>query len=66
MSDIKFKRTEPTVPVTHPNFTYQRGADVQATWRRFGWVPPSESRPAPVIQERLEKYDWDQPARRVK
>ena len=23
---------------------YQRGADVQATWRKFGWVPPSEQK----------------------
>lgn len=23
---------------------YQRGADVQATWRKYGWVPPSEQK----------------------
>ena len=25
-------------------FVYQSGADVQRTWRKFGWVPPSEYR----------------------
>lgn len=64
MSDeTKAKRTEPTIPVTHPNFTYQRGADVQATWRRFGWVPPSEGKPAPVFVEKT--FEWE-PVRRVK
>ena len=37
------RRTEPTVPVTNWNFAYSRGADVQTTWRRFGWTPPSEA-----------------------
>ena len=34
----------PTIPADDPRFVWTRGADVQATWRRFGWVPPSESR----------------------
>ncbi len=25
-------------------FVYQSGANVQATWRRYGWVPPTEYR----------------------
>lgn len=25
-------------------FVYQSGADVQKTWRKFGWTPPSEYR----------------------
>lgn len=66
MSKLNAKRTEPSVRVTDIKFAYQRGADVQATWRRFGWVPPSESRTAPVFVERLEKHDWEQPVRRVK
>lgn len=37
----------PTIPVTSPDFTYARGADVQSTWRKFGWVPPSEARAIP-------------------
>lgn len=25
-------------------FVYQSGADVQKTWRKFGWTPPTEYR----------------------
>jgi hypothetical protein len=25
-------------------FVYQSGANVQATWRKYGWVPPTEYR----------------------
>jgi hypothetical protein len=25
-------------------FVYQTGADVQRTWRKFGWTPPTEYR----------------------
>lgn len=38
------RRTVPRVPVGHPDFKWTSGADVQATWRRFGWAPPSEGR----------------------
>ncbi len=61
---MAIKRTEPSVPVTDFKFTYQRGADVQATWRRFGWVPPSEGRPAPPPERIFQ--EWEQPVRRVK
>jgi hypothetical protein len=30
--------------VLNPLFVWTRGADVQATWRKHGWVPPSEMR----------------------
>ena len=33
------KRTEPLIPVGHPAFVWTSGADVQATWRRYGWLP---------------------------
>lgn len=26
------------------NFKWTSGADVQAVWRKYGWVPPSETR----------------------
>lgn len=27
-----------------PSFVYMKGSDVQRTWRRYGWQPPSEYR----------------------
>lgn len=36
--------TLPTIPASDPRFKWTAGADVQATWRRFGWTPPSASR----------------------
>lgn len=40
----KHKRTEPFIPVGHPLFQWTTGADVQATWRRYGWIPLDEAR----------------------
>lgn len=34
----------PLVPVGHPDFKWTAGADVQATWRRYGWTPSSPQR----------------------
>lgn len=44
------KRTVPWIPVGHPEFKWTSGADVQATWRKHGWVPPSDhiTPPPPV------------------
>jgi hypothetical protein len=36
------KRTEPTIPANDPRYVWTTGADVQATWKRFGWTPLSE------------------------
>ena len=47
------KKTPPLVPVGHPDYKWTSGADVQATWRRHGWVPPSEGK-APVYVEQKE------------
>ena len=35
------KRTEPFIPVGHPDFVWRDASDtdVQRTWRRYGWVP---------------------------
>lgn len=33
------RRIEPIIPAGHPKFVWTAGADVQATWRRFGWTP---------------------------
>ena len=38
------KRTEPLIPVGHPDFVWTTGADVQATWRRYGWLPIEEAK----------------------
>jgi len=27
-----------------PSFVYLKGSDVQRTWRKYGWTPPSEDR----------------------
>ena len=57
------KRTDPWVPVGHPDFKWTSGADVQTTWRKYGWVPPSEKRPPlPLLEKEPE---WIQ-MRRVK
>ena len=36
------KRTEPTIPADDPRYVSTTGADLQATWKRFGWTPLSE------------------------
>lgn len=58
------KRTDPWVPVGHPDYIWTSGADVQRTWRKYGWVPPSEGRPEPLPVPEKEP-DWVQ-MRRVK
>jgi len=58
------KRTDPWIPVGHPDFKWSSGADVQALWRKYGWTPPSEQRPAPPAVPEKEP-DWVQ-MRRVK
>jgi len=59
-------RVEPTTRVTDIKFSYQRGADVQATWRRFGWTPPSATMtPPPPEKEYVPDAHWE-PMRRVK
>jgi len=60
---MKAKRTDPWIPVGHPDFVWTSGADVQKTWRKYGWTPPSEKRP-PVVVEPKEP-EWVS-VRRVK
>lgn len=38
----------PSIPFDSPLFKPTRGADVQATWRRFGWTPIANEQPAPI------------------
>lgn len=57
------KRTDPWIPAGHKNFKWTTGADVQATWRKYGWTPPSEGKPAPPPEKVAE---WANAVRRVK
>lgn len=36
----------PTISADDPRFVWKPQGDVQAVWRRFGWIPPSELKPA--------------------
>lgn len=59
-------RVDPTHRVTDIKFSYQRGADVQATWRKFGWTPPSEKM-TPPPPEKIPDTQWEpREMRRVK
>ena len=44
--DQKPKMAIPSQRVTDPDFKYipQAQTNVQETWKRFGWVPPSEQK----------------------
>lgn len=44
-NEAKKKRPATSLAVdTNSTFVYQTGADVQKTWRKFGWTPPTEYR----------------------
>jgi hypothetical protein len=51
------KITRPWIPVGHPDFKWTSGADVQATWRKHGWTPPSENMTPPPPPERAYKFE---------
>ena len=55
------KVTRPWINVDHPRYKWTTGADVQATWRKQGWVAPSASLPPPPP----EKFIEPKPLRRV-
>lgn len=41
------RKKKPVTPMAtdlNSTFVYQSGANVQATWRKYGWVPPTEYR----------------------
>ena len=42
----------PSIP--NKEFKWTNGADVQATWRKHGWVPPSEQMILP-LEKTIEK-----------
>lgn len=44
-NEVKKKKPVSNMAIdTDSTFVYQTGADVQKTWRRFGWAPPTEYR----------------------
>jgi hypothetical protein len=45
------KISYPSVPLK--DFKWESGSDVQAVWRKYGWIPPSEKMtpPPPERQE---------------
>lgn len=58
---LRARRTEPSIPATDPRFVWTNGADVQATWRRHGWTPPSAGRPQftePPRQFTVPRVRW--------
>lgn len=57
------RKTIPWVPVGHPDYKWSADADVQATWRKYGWTPPSEGKKQYVEPVLVE---WEPPVRRVK
>lgn len=49
------RMTLPTIRFDSPDFKPTRGADVQATWRRFGWTPIANDQPAPIVAPPMEQ-----------
>lgn len=57
MSEFKHKnRVAPWIGVNHPDFKWVSGADVQKTWRKYGWTPPSEKMTPPSVVEKQPKW----------
>lgn len=48
------KLTLPYIGVNDPRFTWSSGSDVQATWRKYGWTPPSEHMTPPPPEKTIE------------
>jgi len=40
----KIDRQAPMAVDLNSTFVYQTGSDVQRTWRKYGWTPPTEYR----------------------
>lgn len=57
MSETTYsKRTDPWVPVGHPEFKWTSGADVQSTWRKHGWVPPSDGKTPVYVENKVPEW----------
>jgi len=46
----------PHSKISYPpkDFVWKSGSDVQALWRKHGWVPPSESMTPPPPEKYIE------------
>lgn len=53
----KPKKPAPLATDTNSTFVYQSGADVQKTWRKYGWIPPTEYRTDYDFGKHKEKCD---------
>jgi hypothetical protein len=53
----KPKKLAPLATDTNSTFVYQSGADVQKTWRKYGWIPPTEYRTDYDFGKHKEKCD---------
>lgn len=47
---------QPWISVDHPDFKWTPGADVQQTWRKYGWTPPSDRMTPPIIEKEPEPF----------
>jgi hypothetical protein len=48
------KFNAPDVSITDPQFRWTRGSDVQKTWRKYGWTPPSEKMEPPPPEKVIQ------------
>lgn len=51
-TETKPRIVYPTVSILDPRFVWSPRADVQATWRRFGWQPAPINQLPPVGERR--------------
>lgn len=57
-SVVENKPKKPSLATdTNSTFVYQSGADVQKTWRKYGWTPPTEYRTDYEFGKHKEKRD---------
>lgn len=57
VKEVEKSRTSPMAIDKNSKFVYQSGADVQKTWRKYGWIPPTEYRKDYEFAKHREKND---------
>jgi hypothetical protein len=48
------RRVDPMIPVGHPDYKWTSGADVQKTWRKYGWEPVFGNTFNPILPKEQE------------